>query len=137
MGISNSYNKPDSINQLVWSNKKKYKDVFDYYKGLIALRKDHPAFRMPSTEMIRQHLNFLETSDPLLIMYELNDHANGDSWKDILVIFNGDAAPKTVTLPEGKWEIVANENEIKEDGVTSARQEVAVAGISACILKRL
>ena len=79
-GISNSYNLPDSVNEIDWSRKLKYQNVFNYYKGLIALRKNHPAFRMPTTQMIQQHLNFTETEDPLLIIYQLNSHANNDKW---------------------------------------------------------
>ncbi|RYY20872.1 MAG: type I pullulanase, partial [Sphingobacteriaceae bacterium] len=80
-GIANSYNSPDSINELDWSRKTKYKAVFNYYKGLIALRKNHPAFRMPSTTMIQQHLKFTENNDPNLIQYQLSNHANGDQWR--------------------------------------------------------
>ncbi len=51
-GIANSYKSPDSINEIDWSRKTKYKDVFNFYKSLVALRKHYPAFRMPTTKMI-------------------------------------------------------------------------------------
>lgn len=44
--VHNTYNSPDDVNAINWNNKTLYKDVFGYYKGLIALRKAHPAFRM-------------------------------------------------------------------------------------------
>ena len=115
--IANSYNQPDSINEMDWSRKAKYKDVFNYYKGLIALRKNHPAFRMPSTKMIQEHLNFLETNDPQVIAYQISDHANGDKWKDILVVINGKPQSKTIQIPEGKWTLVADEKIINEKGI--------------------
>ncbi|MBQ6917757.1 MAG: type I pullulanase, partial [Prevotella sp.] len=45
-GVHNSFESPDEINRLDWSNKEKYPQVFEYYKNLIQLRKNHPAFRL-------------------------------------------------------------------------------------------
>ncbi|MGI4750713.1 MAG: type I pullulanase [Janthinobacterium lividum] len=116
-GIANSYNSPDSINELDWSRKKKYKAVFNYYKELIALRKNHPAFRMPSTAMIQQHLKFIANNDPNLIEYQLSNHANGDQWKDILVCLNGNRKDVSITLPTGNWILVGNGYKIDEKGI--------------------
>ena len=54
------FESPDSINHLDWSNKAKYPQVFEYYKNLIALRKNHPAFRLGSADLVRKHLEFLD-----------------------------------------------------------------------------
>lgn len=116
-GIANSYNSPDSINELDWGRKKKYKAVFNYYKQLIAFRKNHPAFRMASASMIRQHLKFTENNDPNLIEYQLSNHANGDQWKDILVFLNGNRKDITVNLPTGNWVLVGNGDKIDEKGI--------------------
>ena len=35
-GVHNSYNSPDSINELRWENLKRYPQVFSYYEGLIS-----------------------------------------------------------------------------------------------------
>ncbi|NLO92126.1 MAG: type I pullulanase, partial [Elusimicrobia bacterium] len=45
-GEHNSYNLPDSVNRIEWARKEEYPQVFSFYKGLIAMRKAHPAFRM-------------------------------------------------------------------------------------------
>jgi pullulanase len=120
-GVANSFNSPDSINRIDWDRKTKYRAVFDYYKGLIALRKHHPAFRMPTTEMIQEHLHFLSTDDPCLIAYELTDHANGDNWKELLVILNGNPRPDVFALPPGNWTEVADADKIDESGIGSVR----------------
>jgi pullulanase len=125
-GIANSYNKPDSINQIDWSRKTKYKAVFEYYKGLVALRKHHPAFRMPSTKMIQRNLKFLENNEPGLIAYQISHNANGDSWKNILVILNGNTTDKTVTIPAGNWTLAADENNINERGIKKVEGESIV-----------
>jgi pullulanase len=42
-GVHNSFNSPDSINELNWNNPLRYPQLFSYYKNLIALRNHHPA----------------------------------------------------------------------------------------------
>jgi len=135
MGIANSFNSPDSINQIDWSRKTRYLPVFNYYKQLIALRKAHPAFRMPSTEMIQQHLFFTETNDPSVIAYQLTGNANGDSWGTILLIFNGSKDAKAVSIPAGSWTLAADGDKIDEAGISQVSSStVSVPGTTAYIL---
>lgn len=118
-GVHNSYNRPDSINAIDWNNKTKYRDQFDYYKGLVAMRKAHPAFRMTSADDIAKHLVFdkIDSSKtPNLISYSLKDHANGDEWEEIKVVFNGASEPQTVNIPKGNWKIVASNGKISPEG---------------------
>jgi len=134
-GIANSFNKPDSINQLDWSRKTKYKEVFDYYKGLVALRKRHPAFRMPSAQLIREHLKFIETGDPGIIAYQISNNANGDKWKNILVVFNGNAKDKKITVPAGNWRLAVDGNTINENGIRDVTPgEMPLPATSAYVL---
>lgn len=137
-GVANSYKSPDSINQLDWSRKTKYKDVYNYYRGLIALRKNHPAFRMPTAKMIQDHLKFLDTADPLLIAYQLADNANNDTWKNIVVLLNGSHEAKTIKIPDGSWTLVGNSNEINEKGIKKIDSpEVVIPATTAMILYKL
>ncbi|OOO00508.1 MAG: hypothetical protein ATN35_07025 [Epulopiscium sp. Nele67-Bin004] len=109
-GDQNSYSSPDSINQILWQTKDDFIDVFNYYKGLIELRKEHPAFRMTSKDMIEKHIEVMQTEDNI-VSYRLKDNANDDSWSDIVVIYNGNRLDKEITLPyEANWHIVANGN---------------------------
>lgn len=118
-GVKNSFQSPDSINEIDWSLKARHRDVFDYYRGLIALRKAHPAFRIPTAEGIRTSLRFLETADPGVIAYTLSGHANGDEWEDILVVFNGNRKAATVDLPAGHWTAVVCDGVIRPEGIAT------------------
>lgn len=100
-GEYNSYNLPDSINQIDWNWKETNKPVFDYYKNLIALRKAHPAFRMRTAEDVVKNLHFKKSSDSL-ISYTIENNANGDTWKNILVIYNASKKPIPYKI-EGSW----------------------------------
>lgn len=134
-GIENSFMSPDSINQLDWSRKTRYKEVFDYYKKLIELRKNHPAFRMPSKEMIQKHLTFIEVPDSNLIAYQISENANGDQWKNIIVYFNGNKDSKTIELPKSNWKIVVQDGIIDENGLGQIQGgSYEIEGRSALIL---
>lgn len=134
-GVANSFTSPDSINQIDWSRKTRYKEVFNYYKGLVALRRNHPAFRMPSTKMIQQNLKFIENIEPGIICYAMSNHANGDVWKNILVVLNGYNSEKSIVLPPGSWTLVADENLVNEGGLRkSISGTLKLSGTAACIL---
>ena len=115
-GVHNSFESPDSINHLDWSNLQKYPQVFEYYKRLIALRQHHPAFRLGKAELVRKHLEFLPVED-CLVAFRLKDHAGSDSWKDIIVILNSNRSAKTVTIPKGHYTVVCRDGIINEKGL--------------------
>ena len=138
-GVENSYNAPDSINWLDWSRKTQYNDVFEYTQGLIALRKNHPAFRMPTTALIKEHLEFLPVTgyDELAVAYLLKNNANGDAWKTILVLLNGNENNHFFKLPEGRWRLVVADSVIMEDsGIFLTGEGTFVPPISAMVLVR-
>ena len=140
-GVHNSYKSPDSINAIDWSNKAKYKDLFNYYKGLIELRKSHPAFRMTTASDIAKNLKFdkIDSSKtPNLISYSLLNHANGDEWEEIKVVFNGSDKPQTVDIKKGNWLIVATDGLISPNGGLGRLEggKQTVAPYSALILAR-
>ncbi len=130
-GEHNSYNLPDEINQIDWSWKSKNIETVNYYKQLIALRKNHPAFYMPTAEMVRQNLNF-NKSEPGLVSYIIKNNANGDSWKNILVIYNAKVTPMKVDV-EGEWKLAVMGNDIDESGITTIKNMVEVPAISMVV----
>lgn len=141
-GVHNSYKSPDSINAIDWSNKAKYRDQFDYYRNLIELRKAHPAFRMNNAKDIAKYLvfdNIDSVKTPNLISYTLKDHANGDEWKDIKVVFNGASKPQKINVKRGKWSVVLKDgNFIKENGADIfLGGDIELAPYSALILRSL
>ena len=105
--VENSYKSPDSVNQIVWARKSQYKDVVEYYKGLIALRSQHPAFRMPTTAEIQEKLKFLD-SDDNTIAYTITGNANGDKWNTIVVAANAGTEETEIQLPGDKWILVVD-----------------------------
>lgn len=134
-GVHNSFQSPDSVNAIDWRRKTTNGDVFMYYKQLIDLRKSHPAFRMGDADMVRKHLEFLPVEGSNLVAFRLKDHANGDSWEDIVVAFNSRTSPAKLTVPEGKYTVVCKDGTIDVRGLgTMYGPEVFVPAQSALIL---
>lgn len=133
-GVHNSFNSPDSINHLDWTNLQKYPQVFDYYKNLIQLRKNHPAFRLGSANEVIKHLEFI-SSPTSVVGFQLKDNAGGDAWNNIIVILNGNKESKEVEIPEGKYTVVCCDGVINEQGMEQIEGgKVLVDGQSALIL---
>ena len=122
-GVHNSYNSPDNINTIDWRQKTTYREVFDYIKDLIALRKAHPAFRMGDADMVRKYMEFLPVEGSNVIAFILKDHANGDNWKNIIVAFNSRKEPAKVTIPKGSYTIVCKDGKINQVGMGKVNGE--------------
>jgi pullulanase len=137
-GASNSYNLPDSVNQLDWGRKAQYRAVFTFYRQLLALRKAHPAFRLPTQEQVAQHLEFLPGLPAGTIGYQLKNHAGGDAWATITVLFNGLRQPATVPVPAGSYKVVLRGLEINPSGLgeplAAGAAGVPLAATSALVL---
>jgi pullulanase len=102
-GEENSYQSPDSVNQIDWSRKGQYPEVLKAYKDLIALRKAHPAFRLGSGAVMIERLTFLP-SDASVIAYTIQA-PEGDAWAEVVLAFNGGDADMNIDLPDGEWEL--------------------------------
>ncbi len=140
-GVHNSYNSPDSINHLDWNNLQRYPQLFTYYKNLIQLRKNHPAFRLATGDKVRLHLEFLpavnskDVKQDCLVGFLLKDLQEIDAWKTIVVIYNFNKEAKEMAIPEGNYTIACCNGTIDEAGLGEVSgKEVLVNGQSALIL---
>ena len=115
--VHNSFQSPDSVNAINWHNKAKYQWVFNYYKGLIAMRKHHPAFRLGSAELVRQHLEFLPVEGSGVVAFRLKGHAGGDAWDNIIVVLNARRETAKIEVPEGKYVAVVKDGWVNENGI--------------------
>ena len=135
-GVHNSFKSPDDINQLDWDNLNRYPQVFDYYRGLTELRRNHPAFRMADADMVRKHLVFLNAPENV-VAFRLKDNANGDSWRDIIVVLNSNKTAQTIAIPQGKWTTVCQGGQINLAGMSVVDgKEAVVAPQEALIMFR-
>ncbi|MEC0369747.1 type I pullulanase [Paenibacillus chibensis] len=135
-GDHNSYRSGDLINTIRWQNKRRFKPVFDYYRGLITLRKNHPAFRMTSREQVEKHLEVLRCRDNT-VAYRLKDFANGDTWKNIIVIYNANQDQVRLDIPFSitGWKVAVNAEHAGDQALELLVDEaVTVPALSMMVL---
>ena len=126
-GVHNSFESPDSINQLDWKNQQRYPQVFKFYQDLIALRKHHPAFRLGDAHLVRKHLEFLDAPKGV-VAFRLKDYAGRDDWRNIVVILNANREQVAVSLPKATYTIVCQNgaiNEASTDKLSGHRAQIA------------
>ena len=131
--VSNSYNDNDpNVNPINWSLKSRHKDVFEFYRGMISLRKAHPAFRMTEKGAVDRAIDFAANVPKDLVEFVIRDSANGDSWRNILVIYNGSSQRREVTV-KGDWIVVVDNERAGTQELESARDKVGVEPYSLVI----
>ena len=137
--IENSYNSSDYTNELKWLRKQRYIDLFNYYKGLIKLRKEYKAFRMNSNKEIQNNISFMakgnEFKDEHMVGYFINIEDYNDSYSKIAVIFNANKYNVEVDLNEGEWNVLVDGE--KADSEVQYKIEDSIVNVSArsaCIL---
>ena len=132
----NSYNMPDTVNSIKWDNIHEYPDMIAYYKGLMALRKAHPVFRMQSEAEMTQNLCFLSDTPENVVAYLLKGKGADDTPENILVIFNGNDEEILYNLPEGKWKILVDDKTAGADGKKNISEKVDVEPLSALVIEK-
>ncbi len=132
----NSYNMPDAVNSIKWDNIHEYPDMIAYYKGLMALRKAHPVFRIQSEAEMTQNLCFLSDTPENVVAYLLKGKGADDTPENILVIFNGNDEEILYNLPEGKWKILVDDKTAGADGKKNISEKTDVEPLSALVLEK-
>ena len=132
-GVENSFESPDSINAIDWDLKTENRDVFEYVQGLISMRKSHPAFRIKTSEQIRNNLKFLPTGAGI-IAYTINGTAVNDPWKKICVLFNGTNKEQSVEIEKSYWRTAIKNNKISGDSNNRQFSTIKLAPYSCTIL---
>jgi pullulanase len=131
--ISNSYNDNDpGVNPINWTLKAEHADVFNFYQGMISLRKAHPAFRMTKRVAVDEALDFATNVPNNLVEYVIQHNANGDNWKNILVIYNGSGQSRDLNVT-GDWIIVANDKRAGLEELQSAKDQIHVEPFSLIV----
>ena len=111
-GVANSYKSPDAINAINWGRKTSQRDFFDYVRGLIAMRKAHPSFRMGNADLIAKHLEFLPVPASNVVAFRIKGSPAGDSWLNTIVVLNARTEPVQIDVPEGRYWIACRDGRI-------------------------
>ena len=138
--VENSYKSSDYVNKFNWSRKEKYIDIFNYYKKLISLRKNHKLFRMDTSKDINENIRFLKTdinfNEGNIVGYIVDGYKVKDSFKKIAVIFNANKHDVKISLDHNKFRVILDDEDIDENGIYEINSYIInVKSISALILE--
>jgi pullulanase/glycogen debranching enzyme len=124
----NSYEKDNTTNYINYKHADINKELLDYYKGLIELRKTYGIF----SNAEYKDVTFKDFKDkPLALHYSLYDD------NEFNVICN--ANPKsslTVVLAPGEWEILVDENSAGVLPIQTVSDTVVISPSSGMVLKK-
>ena len=88
--VHDSYNSPDSVNGIKWNDVTIRRSVMEYYRGLIAIRKRFPEFRLRTSEEIRTLVKYEDIGSGALAVHY------GEKF---LLLINPSEAPLEYSLP--------------------------------------
>ncbi len=128
-----SYNKDDGTNWLNFEEIKENETLYNYYKGLIALRLASPALR----KSLPEDINFKVYNDPLHITFSIDGKNTGDDY-DYFVSLNANRQKAhSITLPDGYWEVVATREKSGVVTIKSIKGTTKIPQSSGIILRKL
>ena len=118
----NPYNKDNETNWVDWNEIKQNQILFEYYKGLIKIRKKYSQLRNSSASQIE----FLDLE---------NNFGLGYIYDNSLAIYlNGDPNNSiSVKLLDGKWLQLSNSTEVDINGIRVAEGYVKIPPTSGAI----
>ena len=139
-GNHNSYNATDEINGVRWELKKQNREVFDFYKGVIAIRKAHPMFRLALATEVRQRLRFHDNLVPApeCIVFSIDGTGlDGETWTEGRVLINPTRNALKFALPDGNtYAVYANDGQAGTTPMGQVSGSIEVPAHSMAILGR-
>ena len=138
--VENSYKSSDYVNKFYWSRKEKYIDIFNYYKKLVDLRKNHKIFKMNSAKDINDNIEFLNFEENLknIVAYIAYGDRINDSLGKIAVIFNGNQDYVEIDLKHNKFIAILDGDDVNEKGLYKINNNlINIKPLSALIVRYL
>ncbi|MDZ7757642.1 alpha-amylase family glycosyl hydrolase [Rhodohalobacter sp.] len=129
----NSYQKNNETNWINFDDIRLNSSLFDYYRGLIQIRKHCPAL----SRCEPHEISFEHYGNPLVITFYISGNESGDL-NDYYVLLNASANEKAnCRLPEGTWEVIANKDIVSIQSVDIASGTVKIEPQSGMLLRKL
>ena len=133
----NSYSSGDAVNSFKWGELQNELNAasYEYYKGLIAFRKAHPALRLTEKDDAKYSvMSFKTDSNDLIVFYNTGA---GVEEKPILSIFNASDENMVYDLSalgDRNWDLYVYGNQAGTTKIASVSGELEIPATSAAIL---
>ena len=108
-GLQDSFNASAALNQLDWSRawSDPWRQLMEYYRGLMALRKQLPAL-CDKSETARQRLLASWRPSRLCAAFLLDNRGGVSPWDQLLLFYNVAGSIRPTALPAGRWQLLAD-----------------------------
>ena len=108
-GLQNSFNAAAALNQLDWARAwtGPWKDLADYYRGLIALRRQLPALCDKRPEAAAR-LQAAWRPGRLAAAFQLDNTGTASRWDELLLFYSAADVSRPAVLPDGQWQVLAD-----------------------------
>lgn len=107
LGVRDSVRSPFAVNALDWRRAWDNQGLVDYYRGLIALRKQLPGLCDKSAFASKRVDGVQEPARDCVTLTVAN--SGGDSsWKRLFLAYSARQERTEISLPEGEWELLAD-----------------------------
>lgn len=133
-GIGDSYKTESAINQLDWNRACEYKDLTDYYKGLLTIRKHFQAFTSKDSEILKNFVFENTNPEEAIVFTVKGTGAKEDWWEELFIIYQNEEKDKNFELPEGNWQLLCDGTSCIPEGIKSLEREILVKGKAVTIL---
>ena len=136
LGVRNSYRSSLGVNRLDWKRCSRFRDLTEYYRGLIALRKTLPGLCDKSA---RAHSRLTEVVSPMrgAAAIRLDNRGAKSRYDELMILVNTADTPCALALPQGEWDILADgESSFLWKKPKSISGEAEAPGISVLLMGR-
>ena len=108
-GLQNSFNASAALNQLDWARAwtGPWRDLADYYRGLIALRPQLPGLCSKGPDAPAR-LRSAWRPARLTAAFLLDNSGPASRWDALLLFYSAAGQPRPAALPDGQWQVLAD-----------------------------
>ncbi|HIW09403.1 MAG TPA: type I pullulanase [Candidatus Faecalibacterium intestinigallinarum] len=108
-GLQNSFNASAALNQLDWARAwtGPWRDLADYYRGLIALRPQLPGLCSKGPDAPAR-LRSAWRPARLTAAFLLDNSGPVSRWDALLLFYSAAGQPRPAALPDGQWQVLAD-----------------------------
>ena len=128
----NSYNLPFYTNVMRYDRLEEYKDLYEYYKGIIAFRKAHEGLRLSTAEEVQRAIHFIDGLPRNVVAFTITTDE-----EILFVVYNANKEAIKIALPEaGEWKVCIDNEKASKEALRilkSTDTEAEVQGVSCLV----
>ena len=110
------------------------KDVVEFYKGLIAIKKTWPQFHLSTKEEIAQNVKIVDADlDDGVVSYAIKD-PNSNEYA--VILFNNGNITRKIAVPQGNYDVFVNGNKASATKLSSFSGNSFTVGARSAVVMR-